>query len=600
VLYKTHPARVRQGGEKLLLELEGGRTASVRPKDVTLLHSGPLYSLADLRNPPTADVRAAWELLGGETCTLRELAELLYGAATPRTTWAAWQVVTEGLYFAGTPEKVAAHSGAEVAQVLATREARQQAEAAWAGFLERLKARQVGAGDEPYLREIKDLAQGRRSTSRALHELGYAERPEQAHALLLELGVWDETVDVYPARLGVTVLPTPVELEPVGEEERRDLTHLPAFAIDDEGNQEPDDALSLEGTRLWVHVADVAAAAPPDSPVDLEARGRGATLYLPEGTVHMLPANTAQVLGLGMTEISNALSFGIDLTPEGKLVHSEICLSRVRVQRLSYVEAEERLDEEPLAGLCRLTQAFQARRAAAGAVFIDLPEVKVWVEAGRVHLRPLPMLRSRMLVREAMLLAGEAAAHFAVRRGIPFPYAVQDPAEGGEPLPPGLAGMYALRRRQPRGRVSGQPGLHAGIGLEVYSRVTSPLRRYLDLVAHQQLRAYIHEAPLLDEQAVLERVGAAEAVTGSVNQAESLARRHWTLVYLQQNPGWQGVGVLVERVGRRAKFLLPELRLEPQLEAPANLKLNETVQLALREVNLAELEAGFRIVRGEV
>jgi hypothetical protein len=100
------------------------------------------------------------------------------------------------------------------------------------------------------------------------------------------------------------------------EEERLDLTHLPALAIDDKGNQEPDDALSLEGDRLWVHVADVAALVPPESAADLEARARGATLYLPEGAVPMLPWAAIGRLGLGLSEISPALSFGLDLDAE--------------------------------------------------------------------------------------------------------------------------------------------------------------------------------------------------------------------------------------------------------------------------------------------
>ena len=46
VLYKGHPARVKALGDKLELDLEGGETQKVRPKDVTLLHPGPLKSLA--------------------------------------------------------------------------------------------------------------------------------------------------------------------------------------------------------------------------------------------------------------------------------------------------------------------------------------------------------------------------------------------------------------------------------------------------------------------------------------------------------------------------------------------------------------------------
>ncbi len=43
-------------------------------------------------------------------------------------------------------------------------------------------------------------------------------------------------------------------------------------------------------------------------------------------------------------------------------------------------------------------------------------------------------------------------------------------------------------------------------------------------------------------QAIIERVGAAEAAAQGIRRAERLSREHWTTVYLQQHPGWQGEG----------------------------------------------------------
>jgi exoribonuclease-2 len=103
VLYKNRPARVAHAGEKLEIELEEGKTLKVRSKDVVLLHPGPLHSLGELQSP-TGEVETAWELLAGGTTSLAELAELIYGDYTPASAWAAWQLVTEGLYFRGTPE----------------------------------------------------------------------------------------------------------------------------------------------------------------------------------------------------------------------------------------------------------------------------------------------------------------------------------------------------------------------------------------------------------------------------------------------------------------------------------------------------------------
>ena len=45
VLYKIHPAIVSSVGEKIEIQLAGGKSKRVRDKDVTLLHPGPLSSL---------------------------------------------------------------------------------------------------------------------------------------------------------------------------------------------------------------------------------------------------------------------------------------------------------------------------------------------------------------------------------------------------------------------------------------------------------------------------------------------------------------------------------------------------------------------------
>jgi exoribonuclease-2 len=593
VLYKNRPARVAHVGERLEIELDEGKTLKVRPKDVVLLHPGPLQSLGDLQ-APDGEVETAWELLAGGTTSLPELAELAYGTYTPATAWAAWQLVAEGLYFRGTPESVEACASEEVARVRAARQARIADELVWTAFLERLRGGQVQPEDHRYLKEVEALALGQRTTSRVLHALGRAESPEKAHALLLRLGYWDHTVDPYPQRLKVLTEPPAIALPALPQEARRDLTHLPAFAIDDEGNQDPDDALSLEDGRLWVHVADVAALVPPDSAADLEARARGANLYLPEGIVPMLPSMVTQLLGLGLAEISPALSFGLDLNPVGEVVGVEVVPSWVRVTRLTYDEVETRLAEDPFKRLYHLAQVSEARRRARGAIAIELPEVKVLVQDGHVTLHPLLPLRSRMLVQEAMLMAGEAIARYAIEHGIPFPFTTQDPPEAGE-HPEGLAGMYALRRTLKRSQQTNVPAPHTGLGLEVYARVTSPLRRYLDLVGHQQLRASLHGTHLLGEQELLERAGAAEAVLGNTRQAEVLACRHWTLVYLLQHPDWHGEGILVEKRDRRGTVLIPTLSLETRVPLRQDLALNSPVFLTLNGINVAELAVYFQL-----
>ena len=600
VLYKNDPARVTSiGRKKLTIVLPDDETVRVRPKDIELLHPGPTESLDEL-TPQEGEMETAWELLQGRRTTLAELAQLAYGSYTPATAWEAWQWIADGLYFEGTPQEVLVRAGEDVAQEKADREARAAEQHAWEAFLERAKAGDsVPQEDERYLTEVEMLALARADQSRVLAELGRAETPENAHALLLQLGYWDETIVPYPTRLGLETSAPQVSLPPLREEPRVDLTHLPAFAIDDEGSTDPDDALSLEvegkHRRLWVHVADAAALVLPGSEADLEARDRGATLYLPDGKAPMLPPSAARRLGMGLSETSPALSFGLELDADGNVTDLRVTPSTVRVTRLTYEEAEKRLDAPPLDELYALAREFHARRRQNGAVRIDLPEVRVRVVGGDVVIDPLPPLRSRVLVREAMLMVGEATARFATDKGIPVPYATQDPPDTDE-RPDDLAGMFELRRHMSRSEYSRQPGGHAGLGLDHYVQATSPLRRYLDLVVHQQLRSHLREGDALAPQELMQRIGAAEAVAGNVSYAERLAREHWTLVYLRRHPGWRGEGVLVDRWDRRGKVLIPELGLEPSVHLPEAASLNQTVRLRVVDVDLPTLRATFRVV----
>jgi exoribonuclease-2 len=593
VLYKGRPARVLRVGKKLQIELEGEEILKVRPKDIILLHPGPLGDLGELASQD-GEMMTAWELLAGSGTNLLELAELAYGQYTPVTAWAAWQWVADGLYFEGTPQALVAHSREEVRREQASRAAKAAEEEAWTEFLRRLHAGKVRAEDQAHLREVEDLALGRSTRSRILKELGRNEDPESAHALLLELGYWDATVDPYPVRLGLVTVPPSASLPALPEEPRVDLTHLVALAIDDEGNRDPDDALSLDGNRLWVHIADVAALVKPDSEADLEARSRGASLYLPEGTVPMLPSPAVASLGLGLAEISPALSFGLDLDADARVRGVDVVRSWVQVTRLTYEEAEARLGQEPLTSLYELAERNRERREKRGAVSLDLPEVKVFLEQGEVFIRPILPRKSRDLVTEAMLMAGEGVAQFAAGLGIAIPYTTQDPPLI-EDRPQDLAGMNDLRRAMRASEPSSIPGPHAGLGLEAYAQTTSPLRRYLDLVVHQQLRACLRGDSLLTAAEVLERVGETAAVTGSVRQAERLARKHWTLVYLQRHPGWQGDGVLVYKRGLRGTVLIPSLDLDVQVHLRKAQPLNSLVAVEVVEVNLPALDVWARV-----
>ena len=598
VLYKNRPARITQLSDKKLdIQTDLGETVSVRPKDVTLLHPGPLRSLSELKSP-NGEVIAAWELLAGETTTLTELAELAFDAYTPATAWAVQQLLADGLYFSGALDAITVHTAERVATIQATRAAKAAEEQAWQSFLVRMQSGCHAPEDERYLGDVVALALQQREQSRVLRALGREETPQNAHALLLATGYWAAAFNPYPLRLQAPLAAPELPLPALPDETRRDLTHLTAFAIDDEGARDPDDAISWDGERLWVHVADVAALVAPDDPVDQEARTRGVNLYLPEGMVSMLPPEATDQLGLGLASVSPALSFGMKLTPAGEVI--DVCIepSWVRVTRISYEEAEDRLTEALFAQLYMLAQRFAARRQAGGAIDIALPETKIRVDHERVTIRSLPALRSRDLVREAMLMTGVAVAQYAQAHGLAIPYSVQDPPEELLDLSNGaLSAMFAQRKLLKPGQPKAEPATHAGLGLPHYVQATSPLRRYGDLLVHQQLRAHLHGKTAMDGGTLFARLTEASAGVSVSRRTERLSNNHWRLVYLQQQQAWQGEAVVVDKNGARNTVLIPDLELETEIYGRPDLMLDDLITVQVSEVNLPTLETRFRVMK---
>ena len=538
----------------------------------------------------------AWELLEGAETELKELAELVFDAFTPETAWAAWLLVADGLYFSGTPERILPRSREEIERDRVERDAKARAQAAWEGLLGRLRAGRMDEADREALVEVERLALGASQRSRVMQALSLPETSPAAHRMLCKVGYWTPEHNPIPARFGVELADPELAVPELPADERLDLTHLASFAIDDEGNRDPDDAIALDGEHLWVHVADVAALVAPGGDLDLEARSRGANLYLPELTVNMLPMTVTERLGLGLQEISPALSFRIRVGDNGDLSELSVHRTRVRVERLSYEAAENEIEGERLAAMVAITQRFAERRRLNNAVRIDLPEVSLKVDdAHKVSIRALPRLASRQLVSNAMLMAGEAAARICREQAIAIPYVTQ-PAPEKVSEPQDLAAMFAYRRQLKPSRTQIEPGAHFGLGLPAYTRVTSPLRRYADLLVHQQLGAWLRGDETLDAKAISERAGEADVGSLAIRRTERQSNQHWKLVYLRQHPRWSGEAVVVELGERKATLLIEALAFEVRVRLGDGMQLNERLRVVLREVDLAEGDVYFQVL----
>jgi exoribonuclease-2 len=475
--------------------------------------------------------------------------------------------------------------------------------------------RYLAALEEFALRDFEASEAARGLALEAVQAAGVrADRPhEAAFKLLRRLGRFtsdDENLEVLRHGLRrafpdeVHAHAVQVAATPFDGSGRTDLAGLETVTIDSEHTQEIDDALSLEPVgaerwRLGVHIADPASRIAVDDPVDVEALTRGITHYLPDRRILMLPEPISEdAASLLVGQERPALSFVIELSGDGELHAFEVARSVIRPRaRLSYEEADRAIADTDLphgamlATLDRLTAALARRRVEAGAVRMVTPEVDVHVDAaGRASLERHPAeSASRRVVSEAMVLAGTLAARLCVERELPVIFRRQPASDPPiEPPPDGLwdpVSAFRARRRMRRGEVGIEPGSHYGLGLDAYVQVTSPLRRYQDLVVHRQLSASVAERePPYDREAIQRIAATTERAELVARRIERASNRYWLLRYLQQQRT-ERVAAVVLAVEPRTFVQLEETLIEQPLPSLKGVEPGQRLELRVQRVN---------------
>jgi exoribonuclease-2 len=309
----------------------------------------------------------------------------------------------------------------------------------------------------------------------------------------------------------------------------------------------------------------------------------------------MLAEQALPLFALGLYETSKALTFKMTLGADGEIISTDIFPSLVKVRRITYEDADNltnTADAGTLRALQDLANRNLKRRNAAGAVNIELPEVRICIENGKPKIEPVVPYNSVSLVRECMLIAGEGAGCWSAGNNLAFPYISQEMETSGN-VPSGMAGFYQLRRCMRPRALSTKPGRHWGLGMETYTQVTSPLRRYTDLLCHLQIRAFLRGSKPLSTDEVAARLGAGEAAALETAQAERASRNHWTMVFLSDKKDSVWEAVALEKKGNRWAVIIPALALETLVPLQKDVSPNESITLALKSVHIPRGEAVF-------
>lgn len=319
---------------------------------------------------------------------------------------------------------------------------------------------------------------------------------------------------------------------------RTDIRTLPLVTIDGEDARDFDDALFAEpadgGWRVAVAIADVSHYVRPGDLIDGEATRRGTSVYFPDRVVPMLPEVLSNELCSLKPDVDRlCMVCDMQIDARGSVTRSTFYRGVMHSHaRLTYTQVDDfatgadtgavpRRLHAPIENLYAVFRALNRARQRRGALDLDLPEVKVELDASGViqGIRSRGRNDAHRLVEECMIAANVEAGRFLRKHKITTLYRVHAGPEGekleqlrllfqglGVPVPD-TAGTRpreinkALRQLRDRPdfpmlatavlrsmkRAVYQPANlgHFGLALACYAHFTSPIRRYPDLIVHR-------------------------------------------------------------------------------------------------------------------
>ncbi|CNC22876.1 exoribonuclease II [Yersinia enterocolitica] len=328
--------------------------------------------------------------------------------------------------------------------------------------------------------------------------------------------------------------------------QREDLTALNFVTIDSVSTEDMDDALHVQDNGdgsllLTIAIADPTAYVDENSELDLIARKRAFTNYLPGFNIPMLPRDLSDNLcSLRPNERRPVLVCRVTIAADGTLgegIHFSAAWVESKA-KLVYDEVSDWIEgsgdwqpqnadiAEQITLLKRVCEARSNWREKHALVFKDRPDYRFLLgEKGEVLDIIVEHRRIANRIVEECMIAANVCAAIALRDNLGFGiYNVHtgfDPAlveQAANVLQANgveadlqalltLPGFCELRRHldalptqfldsrirrfQTFAEISTVPGPHFGLGLEAYATWTSPIRKYGDMVNHRLLKAII-------------------------------------------------------------------------------------------------------------
>lgn len=391
--------------------------------------------------------------------------------------------------------------------------------------------------------------------------------------------------------------------------DREDLRELECFTIDPDTAKDFDDAVSLTKDslghyHLGVHIADVSHYVRPGTALDEEAQLRCNSTYFPSFCLPMLPHELSSNLCSLKANVNRlTVSVFAHFDTDGTLLDYRIARSVIKSsKRFTYKEAKEVIDgtkksvhHSKLMLMVEMCGLLKKKRYERGSIEFSIPELVIMVDDKGVPYKTdyITYDITHQMIEEFMLKANELVALHLSQKGKNLTYRVHDvPAEENmkdfsilagafgfklstAPTPAELQVMFDEALGTPYGQYLATSYIrrmrlaiyspenigHYGLGLTHYCHFTSPIRRYVDLVAHRIL--FGESDDLKELEIISERSSEQERISAKAESNVVLLKKLRYLEILNKQHPHRQYEAIITRVKNFGMFFeVLELMLE--------------------------------------
>ncbi len=401
------------------------------------------------------------------------------------------------------------------------------------------------------------------------------------------------------------------DLEQLYEEQLKNypLIEETLYTIDDEQTRDYDDAIGLQvqGDQylLTIAIADVSAIISPKSLLDSVAKERVTSIYLPDQTIPMIPKELSESLCSLVEQTERLVLLGrFTLAKDGTLLETQWQRGKIKVaKQYTYQEIDKAIEEGDTYWnqLWSCSKALEAQRWQRGASRLPFSRFTIKVKDSTISLNSdNSNSPSQTIVSECMILYNNQAAELLNKHKAPGIFRSQP--EPDEPIPIQssytLAEVFRFRKKFKRGEIGLKPSSHSSLGLSSYIQVTSPIRRYLDLVMQRQLLSILEEqTPYYTEEQLntfypwlLER-------SRELSQLERSRNEYYLLKYLEQQEEREYQAEILTSVEQGVLVVLHKNGYECVVSRNPQVKNSPGTQVWVRLESIWPRE---RLVRGQI